>query len=37
MIEPKRENIILNKAKNTDDAIASARLFNAMQNNICRL
>ncbi len=37
MIERKRGNFILNEAKNTDDAIASARLFNEIQNKICRL
>jgi len=28
---------MLNKAKNTDDAEASARLFNAIQYKICQL
>ena len=36
MIERERENIVLNKAKNAGDALASARLFNEVQNNICR-
>ena len=30
-------NFILNKAKNVDDALASARLFNEVQDKICRL
>ena len=37
MIERKRVNFILNEAKNVGDAKASARLFNDMQDNICRL
>ena len=37
MIERKRVNFILNEAKNVGDAIASARLFNEMQDKICRL
>jgi len=37
MIGRKRGNFILNKTKNVDDAFASARLFNEMQNEICRL
>ena len=36
MIERERENIVLNKAKNAGDALASARLFNEVQNNFCR-
>jgi len=36
MIERERENIVLNKAKNAGDALASARLFNEVQNNIRR-
>jgi len=28
---------MLNKAKNTGDAVASARLFNAIQHKICQL
>jgi hypothetical protein len=30
-------NFILSKAKNVGDALASARLFNAAQDKICRL
>ena len=37
MIEREGGNFILNKAKNTDDAKASARLFNAGQDKICHL
>ena len=37
MIERKWKNFVLNKAKNVDDAKASARLFNEMQNTIYRL
>ena len=37
MIERKRGNFILNEAKNVGDAIASARLFNEVQEKICRL
>ena len=36
MIERERRNIVLNKAKNAGDALASARLFNEVQNHICR-
>lgn len=31
MIRRKRENFILNEAKNVGDAVASTRLFNEMQ------
>jgi hypothetical protein len=31
MIERKRANFVLNEAKNAGDAIASARLFNEVQ------
>jgi len=37
MIERKLENLILNKAKNAGDAIASKRLFNAGQDKIYHL
>ena len=37
MIERERANFILNEAKNVGDAIASARLFNEMQDNILPL
>jgi hypothetical protein len=33
----REENFILNKAKKVGDALASARLFNAMQDKISRL
>ncbi len=37
MIERKRQNFILNEAKNVGDALASTRLFNEIQNEIYRL
>ena len=37
MIRRKRENFILNKAKNASDALASASIFNAVQDKIFRL
>ena len=37
MIERKRENFILDEAKNVGDALASARLFNEVQEEIFRL
>jgi len=37
MNERNRENFVLNEAKNTGDAQASARLFNEVQEKICRL
>ena len=37
MIRRKRENFILNKAKNAGDALASASIFNAVQDKIFRL
>jgi len=37
MIRRKREIFILNKAKNAGDAIASASIFNAVQNKNFRL
>jgi hypothetical protein len=37
MIERKRANFVLNEAKNAGDAIASARLFNEVQEKICLL
>ncbi len=37
MIERKRENMVLNEAKNVGDAVVSARLFNESQEHICRL
>ena len=37
MIERKLASILLNEAKNTGDALASARLFNEIQKNTCRL
>ena len=37
MIARKQENFVLNEAKNVGDALASTRLFNEIQNKICRL
>ena len=34
MIERKLRNFILNEAKNADDAVASASIFNVMQDEI---
>ena len=37
MIERKRESFILNEAKNVGNALALTRLFNEIQDEICRL